>query len=219
MDPMEAFANTLLMLKNSGPSVETKRKARDALSSYQLEIVCHASTDDSESDSQHSSKRARTDKSNGSDSDTGSGLSSSAGGTDDDLGRPPLVPRRSKKRKVPRRKPSKAVEWRIADDKAVKHFQAHPDFAGWPSENDDDDPTRANDARNPHQDRYNDETTETTVDTTDPTATTATSTHDLVIHTATESTEDDSADEDEDNLWHEEQEQKAHEGVEGELRT
>lgn len=47
MDPMEAFANTLLMLKNSGPSVETKRKARDALSSYQLEIVCHASTDDS----------------------------------------------------------------------------------------------------------------------------------------------------------------------------
>ena len=47
MDPMEAFANTLLMLKNSGPSVETKRKARDALSSYQLEIVCHVPTDDS----------------------------------------------------------------------------------------------------------------------------------------------------------------------------
>lgn len=49
MDPMEAFANTLLMLKNSGPgpSVETKRKARDALSTYQLEIVCHASADDS----------------------------------------------------------------------------------------------------------------------------------------------------------------------------
>lgn len=46
MDPMESFANTLLMLKNSGPSVETKRKARE-LSSYQLEIVCHVPTDDS----------------------------------------------------------------------------------------------------------------------------------------------------------------------------
>lgn len=78
MDPMEAFANTLLMLKNSGPSVETKRKARDALSSYQLEIVCHVPTDDSESDSQHSRKRARTDKNNGSDCDSVSSPTASA---------------------------------------------------------------------------------------------------------------------------------------------